>query len=55
MRITNIIATAFLVFTLGSACLADKPAIIGGIRGGSALGILGEKNLSTTLDFKLTR
>jgi len=46
MRKTTISVVAFIILLLGSSCLASQYAIIGGIRNGVALGIMGENNLS---------
>jgi hypothetical protein len=52
MRKTTIFVVAFMILLLGSSCMAFQPAVIGGIRGGVALGIMGENNLSKNVDLR---
>lgn len=43
IRIMSVIG---LIVLLGSSCLANQPAVIGGIRDGLALGLMAENDLS---------
>ena len=42
----------FIIF-FGSECLAYKPAIMGGIRSGAALGLMFESNITTSATLRL--
>ena len=46
MRKSIILGLALWVLLFGSECLAYRPAVIGGIRGGAALGLMVENGLT---------
>ncbi|MFA5840522.1 MAG: hypothetical protein WC890_07770, partial [Candidatus Margulisiibacteriota bacterium] len=49
---TKILLVVSIILVMGTSCLASQSAIIGGIRNGVALGIMGEKNLSQSVDLR---
>ncbi|MFA4967667.1 MAG: hypothetical protein WC624_05560 [Candidatus Margulisiibacteriota bacterium] len=55
MKKTTISVVAFiiLILVLGSSCFASQPAIIGGIRGGAALGMMLESGISNSSTLRL--
>ena len=52
IRKNLLIVVGVLVFSLGSACLAYSPAIIGGVRNGLGLGIIMEEGSSSTASLR---
>ena len=52
MKKTKILLVVSIILVMGTSCLASQSAIIGGIRNGVALGIMGEKNLSQSVDLR---
>ncbi|MFA6431325.1 MAG: hypothetical protein WCV91_02945 [Candidatus Margulisiibacteriota bacterium] len=48
-----LVAVALMVLLFGSECLAFQPAVIGGVRGGVALGLMLESGLSNSTALRL--
>ena len=46
------LVVALLVLLLGSECLAYKPAVIGGVRDGLALGIMADQNVKPNVGIR---
>ncbi|MFA5105250.1 MAG: hypothetical protein WC527_08785 [Candidatus Margulisiibacteriota bacterium] len=53
MKKNLIVAVALLVIFLGSQCLAFRPAVIGGIRDGAALGFIFERTSTSRTSLRL--
>ncbi|MFA5839563.1 MAG: hypothetical protein WC890_02770 [Candidatus Margulisiibacteriota bacterium] len=52
MKKSKLFLVVSIIFVMGTSCLASQSAILGGIRNGLALGVMGEKNLSQGTDLR---